>query len=240
MIPHSGRLNQITGWGARLLDLVFPPRCVNCKHVSGALCANCLATLRPITTPTCARCGHPLVHARAQCSDCRAHPLHITKIQSVVWHDGALREAIHALKYSRRRDVAIPLANLMADHLTRANMTFDLVTSVPLHPTREQERGYNQAELLARHLAQTRALPYQRLLTRTRATADQIGLDGKARRINVADAFDANPIVTADKNVLLIDDVCTTGATLDACAVALFQGGARTVTGLTVARPRSR
>lgn len=224
----------------RLLNLVFPARCVNCNQVNGALCATCLATIRPITATVCQRCGHPLTNARAACPECRTHPLTITQIQSAVWHDGALREAIHALKYKRRRDVAIPLANLLADKIARANATYDLVTSVPLHPSRELERGYNQAELIAQHTARARNLPYLRVLERTRATADQIGLNGPARRANVASAFAAQPSLAQNKSVLLVDDVATTGATLDACAIALFATGAKAVFGLTVARPRSQ
>ncbi len=115
----------------------------------------------------------------------------------------------------------------------------DLITSVPLHLTRQRERGYNQAELLARHLARLRDLPYVTVLARTRATEQQVGLDGMQRRANVSNAFSAIPQPVTGKNVLLVDDVSTTGATLDACAQALFQANARTVYGLTVTRPRS-
>jgi competence protein ComFC len=234
----SGRPNAILQrWGGLLLDLIFPARCVNCKRVNHVFCPPCLATVQRITSPTCPRCGHPLRSARAACPECRAHPPTITRIQSAYWHEGALREAIHALKYNRRRDVALPLAQLLGDLISSSSVSFDLVTSVPLHPVREQERGYNQAELLAQHVAQARQLPYQRLLQRTRATADQIGLDGPARRDNVANAFSANASQCADKTVLIIDDVCTTGATLNACATALFQAEARAVCGLTIARP---
>lgn len=238
MMPLSGRLQKLEVLGGRLLDLLFPARCVNCNQVKGALCAACLTKVNRITSPTCARCGHPLAFARSACPECRAHPLTITRIQSAVWHDGVIREAIHALKYNRRRDVANRLAQLLCDEIAKSDVTFDLITSVPLHPSRQAERGYNQAELLAQHTAHARNITYVGALQRIRATADQIGLDGRARRTNVADAFTAIPSLVHDKTVLLIDDVSTTGATLDACAVALFQAKARAVYGLTVARPR--
>lgn len=240
MMPTSGVLETWTSLGGRLLDLLFPARCVNCKQVNGSLCSACLATVQTISTPTCARCGHPLRTARASCIQCKTHPLQITRIQSAVWHDGAIREAIHALKYNRRRDVARPLAQFLAEKIAASDVTFDLITSVPLHPVREQQRSYNQAELLAQNAAALQKLPYRNVLRRTRETADQIGLNGIARRTNVANAFIAEASLVQDKTVLLIDDVSTTGATLDACAIALFQARARAVYGMTVARPRTR
>jgi ComF family protein len=165
------------------------------------------------------------------------HPLVITRIQSAAWHEGTLRDAIHGLKYGRRSDVALPLAVLLKDKLSDSGARIDVITSVPLHPKRFRERGYNQAELLARQLARMTDTLYFTTLTRTRATADQIGLDGTQRRANVAGAFAADASHVCGKNVLLVDDVCTTGATLDACAVALFVAGASAVYGLTVTRP---
>lgn len=239
MSPASGRPNaMLQRWGGLLLDLVFPPRCVNCTRVNQTLCQTCLATVQTIASPVCLRCGVPLRTAHAACPDCRTHPPTISRIQSACWHEGALREAIHALKYKRRRDVALPLARLLGTALSTSTVQYDLITSVPLHPMREQERGYNQAELLAQHAAKGYHLPYQRILQRTRATEDQVGLDAPARRANVANAFTADASQCADKTVLIIDDVCTTGATLNACAAALFQARAQAVYGLTVARPR--
>jgi ComF family protein len=149
-----------------------------------------------------------------------------------------VRNAIHALKYKRRRDAAVPLAALLSARLAKGDIPFDLMTSVPLHPARERERGYNQAELLAEQTArQTRSI-YVRACQRTRATADQVGLDPAARRLNVQAAFAPTSTELRGQRVLLIDDVCTTGATLDACAGALYAGGARAVYGLTVARAR--
>jgi ComF family protein len=238
-MSQANRLKvEVSGLGGRLLDLLFPARCVSCKQIDSALCENCLSTVHWITTPTCVRCGYPLSHIHADCPECRAHPLTITRIQSAVWHDGAVREAILALKYKRRRDVARSLAQFVAHEITKSNIVFDLITSVPLHPTRELERGYNQAELVALHVADICNLGYRRVLKRTRATSDQIGLDGRARRLNVQNAFQAEASQVERKIVLVIDDVSTTGATLDACAAALFQAHAHLVYGMTVARPR--
>ncbi len=239
MSTHAGRLKDtVQGVNGRLLDLLFPPRCVNCQTPGSTLCPRCWNSIERITAPYCARCGHPLRTAHARCPDCDTYPLTITNIRAVVWHAGAAREAIHALKYNRRRDAAVPLAKILADYIERTPIQFDFITSVPLHVSRQRERGYNQAELLAKQTAQIIRSIYRDTLQRTRATSDQIGLDGAARRANVAGAFARLQESCFNQNILLIDDVYTTGATLDACAMALFEGGARAVYGLTVARPR--
>jgi ComF family protein len=240
MITQAGRLtNDLKGLGGRLLDLLYPPRCVNCQKVGGALCSNCISTIQPVPRPICTHCGAPLSSARAACSECRDYPLHITRIRSLAWHEGAIRETIHALKYARRRDAAVPLAQMLAGSLVQSKISFDLITNVPLHESRLRERGYDQSALLAEHTASLARSVYMPTLQRTRATADQIGLNGQARRANVRGAFVATRNNTIQgKTLILIDDVCTTGATLDACAAALFDTGAARVYGLTVARPR--
>lgn len=240
MTPMPERLNaEVLGLGGRLLDLLFPPRCVNCGKPGAALCADCFGSIKIIQPPFCLRCSNMLVSADASCSDCRAHPHLITQIRAAAWHEGAVREAIHALKYNRRRDVAAPLANLLAPLCLSRNLKPDLITSVPLHPERQRERGYNQAELLAEQTARIGRLPYVRLLERTRPTADQVGLNAQERRKNVQEAFRAGTVHTLEgKHIVLIDDVCTTGATLDACSAALFARGAQAVYGVTAARAR--
>lgn len=229
---------HVDSLGARLLDLLFPARCVNCKKPGGALCEECFASIQSVTAPFCARCNHPLRSPHAACPECRTHPRIITRIRSAAWHEGAVREAIHALKYNRRRDVVPSLTRLLAQQFAQLDAPIDFLTSVPLYPAREQERGYNQAELLAEQTARMIRSTHVCALRRTRVTADQIGLNASERRANVRDAFAAVGNNMAGANVVLIDDVCTTGATLDACAAALFANGARTVYGLTVARPR--
>jgi ComF family protein len=237
MIHLPGRLNaEVQGLGARFLDLVFPARCVSCKKTGGALCDACFASIKLITPPFCSRCSHALRTPQSTCPECRDHPRIITRIRAAAWHEGAVREAVHALKYNRRRDAAMPLARLVAAQFAQLPVPIDWITCVPLHPAREQARGYNQAELIAEQTARLTRSTYVRALSRTRATADQIGLNAHERRANVNDAFRTEGNLNAGRNVVLIDDVCTTGATLDACAAALFAGGVNAVYGLTVAR----
>jgi ComF family protein len=155
-------------------------------------------------------------------------------------YQGSLREIIHAFKYEGRRGLAVPLAAMMrtagAGILTGA----DVVVPVPLHPWRRMRRGFNQADDLARHLG----LPMIRALWRIHATRPQAGLPAAARRRNIRDAFQLSPRVTGrrhralveDQVVVIVDDVRTTGATLDACASVLKRAGARQVRALTVAQ----
>ncbi len=225
-------------WRGRLLDLLFPARCVSCYRIGESLCSHCRSQIQFVTPPFCPRCSHPLKSHAEACPNCRAYPLHLTHVRAVGFHEGALREAIHALKYKRRTDVAVPLAALLQRQLLRTEQDVDLITAVPLHPDRQRQRGYNQAEILARELAPRVGLPYLDGMKRIRPTADQIGLDVAMRHENVRAAFAADQTAFRGRHVLIVDDVCTTGATLDACAVALLAQGASRIYGLTVARPR--
>jgi ComF family protein len=226
-------------WREQLLNLFFPPRCVNCRRVGESFCSVCRAQIEYIAGPVCRMCGSDVARADALCSHCAASPLALP-VRVAAYHEGALREAIHAFKYNKRTELAAGFAEMLAQAWARNKTQVDIVTAVPLHIEREQMRGYNQAELVARALAPRLNVPYQTLLQRTRATADQIGLNARERRANVTDAFLADGARAANRRVLIVDDVCTTGATLDACARALQAAGARAVYGLTVARPKHR
>jgi ComF family protein len=159
-------------------------------------------------------------------------------IRSVALHDGVLRKAIHAFKYQGRRELAEPLGRMLFTYWQEAHLPADLVVPVPLHANRQRERGYNQSALLARVLARQARLELDEVhLVRTRATPPQVGLSADKRKTNVKDAFSWAGGVLEGCAVLLVDDVCTTGATLEACALALRGGGAQAVWALTLARP---
>ncbi len=156
----------------------------------------------------------------------------------MAFFEGNLRKAIHAFKYEHRPELARVLGGLLSGYLCANPLPADAVTAVPLHSTRERARGYNQALLLARALGAQSHLPvWEDTLTRVRATRTQIELDAAERQANVKDAFAADERV-AGKRLLLIDDVCTTGATMDECSAALKQRGAKSVWGLALARGR--
>jgi len=157
----------------------------------------------------------------------------------VALFEGTLREAIHRFKYSNRPSLAIPLGRLMACYWDEHPIPSDVIVPVPLHLQRLRERGYNQAALLAQELSKSTGLPlWDGALKRVRQTRPQVELSAEERRENVKGAFLCLERRVQGKRVLLVDDVCTTGATLEACSEALRAGGARSVWGFTLARPR--
>ncbi len=222
-------------WSA-LIDLLFPPRCGGCQAAGSLWCEACRAAVKPIVPPWCEKCGEPFVTERL-CANCRAYPLEIEKIRSVAVFDGVLRQAIHRFKYQRVSSLAEPFGNMLADYWRAEQLAADWLIPVPLHPSRERDRGYNQSELLARQLARRVNVPVRRNgLRRTRATAVQMTLNAVQRRENVVGAFECVEARVRGMRVVIVDDVSTTGATLDACAQAVLKAGAVSVMGLTLAR----
>jgi ComF family protein len=222
-----------------LLNLLFPPRCVVCKASDSWLCQPCLSQIPLIHRPICQRCGTPLTSSAALCRQCQNHPLQfIAGIRSASYFDhNPIRPAIHFLKYRNHQAVAAALAQLLADAYRRFQLNVEVIVPIPLHTSRLRERGYNQCELLARQLSLSLNLPVNTTsLQRVRHTKSQMTLSAVERHQNLAGAFACRDVSLAGRRVLLIDDVCTTGTTLDACAEALAQSGAASVWGLTLAK----
>ena len=223
-----------------LLDLFYPPRCIHCNKPEGWLCQACLQNIPFISPPICEQCGTPL-DLSFPCQECAHHPLqHIDGVRvGAFFEDNPIREAIHALKYRDQKVLALVLSEILSDTYRRYHLTVDVVVPVPLHRSRIKTRGYNQSELLARHLAMRLDLPVNMVtLRRTRKTESQMSLGADERQRNVADAFACCDKQLENRRILLIDDVCTTGSTLDACASALKASGAASVWGLTLAKAR--
>ncbi|MCL4466120.1 MAG: ComF family protein [Chloroflexi bacterium] len=220
-----------------LLDLLFPPRCVVCRTRGDWLCLRCRPQLTLVDPPVCPRCGAPL--AGAPCPLCAVERPPVAGLRFSGFHEGALRHAVHRLKFSGERYLAEPLGTLLATSWRQAPLPGEVLVPVPLHRTREASRGYNQAVLLARVTGRELGLPVLAGgLVRTRETPSQTGLDRRARLTNLRGAFrwTAGP---CPERPVLIDDVTTTGATLAACAEALRQAGARRVYALVLARAHS-
>lgn len=219
------------------LDLLFPPRCAVCGHPGDELCASCRAAFHTLTPPLCDICGLPL-GKHTECPRCAQHRPSFHRVRSAYTYEGAVRKAIHALKYNHRPRLAGPLAGALVDVLSPPDNPQIVLCSVPMHPAREAERGYNHANLLARELAQHWGLAMlpPGALNRTRHTTTQVGLDRQTRQQNVQGAFEANRQMIEGYAVLLVDDVCTTGATMSACADVLYQAGCSRVEGVTLAR----
>ena len=224
-----------------LLDIVYPPRCVLCGADGVApLCFDCLAqAAQPLPPPTCSRCGRPC--AALPCSDCLADPPSYLANVAAGAYSGALRDAVHQLKYRDCPSLAEPLGEIMAE-CARANasllggLSFDAVVPVPLHPARRRVRGYNQAERLARVIARELDLPLEcKALRKIKNTKTQVGQTAGKRQANIESAFQGIPAFAGGKTFLLIDDVTTTGTTLKRCAGELKQAGACTIYALTLA-----
>lgn len=239
--PFTSVQSALRPWTRALLDLLFPPRCQVCGAPEEfPLCAGCADSFERIVPPVCQRCGRPLrgsVDLVFTCIPCREKKQHpVERVRAFGIYDGQLREAIHSLKYSGKIALAQPLGEMLgdaigADPVLRAA---DVVVPVPLHPRRQGERGFNQAEEIARIAATRCGVQVRGLLVRQRETQAQTDLDESERRPNVRDAFAVRGDVR-DARVLLIDDVVTTASTLSECARALRRAGAATVCAATVA-----
>ena len=186
-----------------LLDLLFPPRCGGCGRYGAAWCPSCADSLRPASISTLA--GIPLVAAGRL--------------------EGPLQQAIHTYKYRPRPQLASVLAPPLRRAIVAADVSLPALTFVPLHPLRRRQRGFNQAERLAAELSRGLGVPLLSGLTRLRATLPQVGLSQVERRANLAGAFQWTATQPPPHGLGLVDDVCTTGATLEAAARAVAEAG---------------
>jgi competence protein ComFC len=223
-------------WAWSSLDWLYPPYCGGCGRKGVRWCPSCQAQVALLRPPLCPACGQSQLHP-SLCRSCQSSPPLCAQVRSWAHFDGPVRLALHRLKY--RKDLA--LGDALAAHLLQLVSTlpwrFDLVAPVPLGLARLRQRGYNQAALLARPLALGLRIAYKpQALSKVRETRTQVDLNVIDRKSNVAGAFAAHRKTVLGRSVLLVDDVTTSGATLDACASALLSAGASQVYGLTLAR----
>ncbi len=227
------RLYQLAWTG---LDWLYPPNCGGCGGAGSRWCADCRRQIHLLPETICRVCGQILPVA-GLCSSCRQHPPPYVALRSWAVFGGPLRQAMHRLKYSRDIALGEVLARPLLQLLHQQDWKIDLVTSVPVGVARRAERGYNQATLLAFPLALAGGIPFRsQALLKVRETRSQVGLTPAQRRENVSAAFQASAEIVTARNVLVVDDVTTSGATIEACALALRTAGARQVFGLTLAR----
>ncbi|MFN0070662.1 MAG: ComF family protein [Chloroflexota bacterium] len=222
-------------WATGLASL-FPSRCVGCGRRDTDLCDACRSNLLRLPDRRCPHCAAPAGRLGV-CDRCRTHRVYLDSIRVDLAFDGPLRKAIHLLKY-RHGTYLIPMLRDLALESIRARpLRPDAIVPVPIGPRRLRERGYNQSILLAEAIGSALNLPVMVALDRVKEGPSQTRLNVSERRANVRDAFAVRRDLDPDGlRLLLIDDVMTTGATLDACARALKRAGAARVFGLAVAR----
>jgi ComF family protein len=223
-----------------LADFVYPPICYGCDDEveSGLVCEACRLLLYTSELDVCPQCGRPCADAGRGCGHC-SEPFALRRVRALGFYAAPFHNLVHALKYDGKTSVAGLLGGALAA-LAAQDTEYqqpDLVCAVPLHPARLRERGYNQSELLAAVVAEQTGIALGLPLVRHKNTPTQTGrVDAKARRKNLADAFRLRPgEQVSGLKVVLVDDVCTSGATLDAAARPLLAAGASSVLGLVVA-----
>lgn len=221
-----------------LLDLIYPVKCPFCGTVTGdGICEACRKRIRKIEEPYCMKCGKPVPSVEQEyCYDCSRKTHEFEEGRSIWVHKSPVSDALYAFKYQNRRIYGEifgrELAELYGGYLREKEI--HLIVPVPLHRKKRQSRGYNQAEIIARILSERTGIPIDtRLLVRRRATVPQKQLNDKARRKNIRGAFAARGQVKG-QNLVLVDDIYTTGSTLDEAARILRRAGAQKVFFLTI------
>ncbi|GAK55649.1 phosphoribosyltransferase [Candidatus Vecturithrix granuli] len=243
----------LTSWLHVMLDFIFPARCVYCHHFLGdervlIFCRSCWQTMPVITTQVCPQCGHPFSSPAALrytpdflCGMCRKSPPYFDRAFSAAYYDGVMKEAILQFKFQQKIGLGKPLVHeLIAQIPNGLNLSdYDFFLPVPLHKTHQKHRGYNQAAILATYLARHYHVPLLlNNLVRIREIKAQSQVKGRqARKDNVKNAFRVREPQMIDKRrVILVDDVFTTGATVNECSKMLKQAGASVVLVLTLSR----
>ena len=247
----SSSFPKVKTW---FLDLVFPKFCVGCKKEGSWLCDKCEKNIIPVISQVCPQCGR-LCLAGFYCRLCRFEvflikvkgkkkPKKLKRrkplegiISSLYYEEGPTKEIIHNIKYNSVTELVPVLGKAMAQALKSNFSQKDaLITFAPLHPKRLAQRGFNQAELLAKVIAKESKLNLSHLLKKKKNTKRQVELKGNRRRKNLKDVFSFRGGDIKGKTIIIVDDVTTTGATLNECAKVLKAAGAKEVWGLVVAR----
>ena len=234
-------------WHA-LIDFFFPPKCLFCGSSLGELpddhpCPLCTERIKVFPHPRCPCCGLGFGDTPGEdhlCSQCLTEERYFTRARAIGPYEGLMADAIHRFKYQGASRLAKPLGTFLAEYKDPEFpfSDFDRILSVPLHPRRLRQRGFNQSLLLARCVSRTHSIPLDfTTLRRTRHTEPQTQLSGSERQKNIRGAFEVRrPEAISEKHILLIDDVFTTGSTVQECAKVLLKAGAKRVDVLTLAR----
>lgn len=243
-------MNMIKSFLDLCLDFLFPlePYCIICNTKISSdrkrVCLNCEKKIVKITAPVCIRCGRKLNRyinkGKEICSDCLKEKLYFEEARAFGSYEGILKKLIYEFKYKGKKELALFLGAKMFDVFQSLSWSFiDFIVPVPLHKRRERERGYNQALLLAKVLKRKTGIPISKALIRIKDTEHQTVLSKTYRQKNLDDAFKVKSKKFYKKIILLVDDVYTTGSTVNSCAKSLKQAGASKIYVLTCARGKN-
>lgn len=223
------------------LNALYPKKeyCILCGSVSpGFLCKNCASTVEFIHDRRCLKCGKGLKDSFMDniCPDCKERKYNFYSAYSSFLYRGSGKEIIHRLKYDGKKEGAKVLAKYMADIIISENLDGDAIVPVPIHEAKMSLRGFNQSYLIGESLSSLIKTPLYPCLIRIRNTKDQFNLDKYERKLNIINAFSYNLLYNVkNKRILLIDDVFTTGNTVDECSKVLLNSGAKDVFVVTAA-----
>jgi len=219
------------------LELIFPKKCIGCGKFGQILCPDCQNQIKMIKTFNCPHCGR-ITRSGQVCRSCKGKNRLTGLLVAADYRSGPTKELIHNLKYNGLIEIAPILGGMLISRMQKSKLRGQLVLlPVPLHWFRRRSRGFNQAEVLARIVGKKLSIPVETVLKRKKNTKPQVELSGQKRRKNLFSTFIcSDKKAVAGKTVILIDDVSTTGATLEECAKVLRTAGARQVWGLVVAR----
>ena len=242
MASFPGRVQAL---GRVLLDFVYPPHCLVCskaiEHAGAHLCGTCWGEILVRPRFRCWRCSCPLETPAPTCGNCASwEPVDFERALVLGPFAGALQQAVHALKFRQQQQLGTELGRRLGrvPEFARALQEVDLLVPVPLHPSRQRERGYNQSLCIARGVAEVVGRPLVKgWLQRRIHTRQQARLEAAERRENLRDAFQVTGEVPMSGCIGVVDDVVTTGATLNACARALQQAGCSRIWALALASP---
>jgi ComF family protein len=218
------------------LDWLFPPFCGGCGKLGYRWCETCDEAAQNTKDQYCLSCGAKL-GVEKKCAKCSNPSDNRYIIQPCFAYTGPVKNAVHQLKYKKDIGLGDAMAKPMIHVFENLNWKVELLTPVPTGKIRQVDRGYNQAGLIAKPIALSQGIQYcPEAIVRRKETQSQVRLSAESRRINVRDAFQANPQMVSGKSICLVDDVTTTGSTMEACMDALYQAGAECVYGFTFAK----
>ncbi len=225
-----------------VLDLLYPakPKCDICGRVGGANpCDICMASLDCLQGVTCLHCGKQLneQYSKSVCPDCRAATFHYDRAYSCFAYSGMGKELIYKFKYEGKIRLSKIIADLMEERLRNEGLPIDAIVPVPIHGNKLKARGFNQSYIIARELGERLRKPVLDCLVRTKETKEQYNLDKTRRYLNIVNAFSVKLFYNNDKykSILLVDDIYTTGSTVNECSKVLKESGARNVYVITAA-----